>query len=136
LDQEAPIQGSKTDRFIILLVFSRAGTLGWFTIINFLWNTESDWSNQSILNIAKPFMYQVVYIPALRMERSLPFGTPTNWIKRSGYKDRNQLGSSCNWSSQWQVLWDGSLTYVSREAQCMFGRINKFLTTKNHLCIK
>ena len=64
-----------------------AGALGWFTIINFLWNTKSDWSNQSILNIAKPFMYQVVYIPALRMERSLPFGTPTlpwdYWISAS-----------------------------------------------------
>ena len=130
------MQGSKTDRFIIPFVFPRAGTLGWFTIINFLWNTESDWSNQSILNIAKPFMYQVVYIPALRMERSLPFGTPTNWIKRSGYKDRNQLASSSHLSSQWQVLWGGSLTYIFREAQCVFGRLYQFLTTKNLLCIK
>jgi hypothetical protein len=53
-------------------------------------------------------MYQLTHRAALRMERSLPSGTPTlaGWNMRHRVIDSNQLGLPSHCSSHRQVLWE------------------------------
>ena len=82
-------------------------------------------------------MYQLTHRAALRMERSLPSGTPAlaGWNMRHRFIDASQLGLPSHCSSHRQVLWDESPSSVSREAQDAIGLINQFLKRTKHLCI-
>ena len=82
-------------------------------------------------------MYELTHRAALRMERSLPSGTPTpiSWIMSHRVIDSNQLGLPSRCSSHGHVLWDESPSSVFRDAVDSIGLINQFLTRTKHLCI-